>query len=813
MRFSACRHCRSGRTRGLALLLVALMITGLLAGHARAAEPTFEQVLPARNTTALLEHQGKVLRGLNGGGIIVWDREDPLATERWTSGKDLSGNHITDMAWTGQHVWIATRGAGLTRVTNLDAAPEFRQYTNNLGSLDITAVTGTVIGGGERVFYGMFGQGLGQINSGLSGNIYTAEQDGLISNDVITLQMFQDDLFVGTPVGISRFANNEFTDQNAGLTNLVINDLTLDGDGNLLAASNAGVHQWDPDGQTWLLLGTIGTRVVDITSSAGKVYALGLNPDGSGVLSEYDGTAWSPIALPYPKCSAIDAGEEFWIGGPVESATPGGKLTYNYLGRRLTGDEFDSVVDVATQVVSCNGVAFGADGHAWMGESSGFQISRYDARDNSFFFIFERPHAANDTLNLFPGLGPVLGIAAAPDGKIYAGQYAGGGVLKFDPTTRTTDLMDPDNSGLQGRSIVNLVVHPDGSLIVMHDKYDAQRVEVLADPANWAETASWVLPPMDQGLGLGPSVWDALVERPDIIWFAVEDGGLVRWDINGPDAGPNDPLTWFDQSDDVWYDPVTDFPGTSLKPTKTVGLALGRDGSLWAGGNGLVQFTYEIGFGTSIKTTVKLDFQEKISAAIDGLVNGNVMDIAVDANGDVWVATATGLNRVSPRGDDALISAWIDLPNYLANPTYGVLYSPNVIAPLPGNTYAKIVPSRFGRRMLLSSDQGTTLITVGSGPGSDAGEDPLKSVYCYPNPWTPGESARQLKLGGLPDETVRVAIYNVEGQTVLKDKSVAEDTGFWEGDNIRGNPVTSGMYILKITTGGLTTTRILAVVR
>ncbi len=217
--------------------------------------------------------------------------------------------------------------------------------------------------------------------------------------------------------------------------------------------------------------------------------------------------------------------------------------------------------------------------------------------------------------------------------------------------------------------------------------------------------------------------------------------------------------------------------------------------------------------GTFITATSLLDFKEKLSSSTNGLVNGNVEDISVDTNGDVWVATATGLNRISPRGDDALISAWIDLPNYLANPTYQVLYSPNVIAPLPGNNYAKIVPSHSGRQMLLSADQGTTLITVGSGPGSSGEADPLKNVYAYPNPWVPGEPADQLKLGGLPDGTISVEVYNVEGQLVFSDKSVAEDTGFWEGDNILGRPVTSGMYILRITTGGLTTTRVLAVVR
>jgi len=783
-----------------------------MASPTRAAEPVFEQVLPAVVTTALLEHESKVLRGLDGGGIIVWDRDDPQAVERWTSGGDLSGNYISDMVWTGGHVWIATLGAGLTRVTDIDTSPEFRQYTSNIGDLEVTSVAGAMIGDSERVFYGMDGRGLGQINSGLPGNIYT-ENDGLISNEVITLQMFRNDLFVGTPVGISRFANNVFTDQNTGLSNLTITDLTLDGDGNLLAANTADVYRWDPDGETWVLLGSPGGLVEDIASSAGKVYALGRTPAGGGVLNEFDGATWSPIVLPFPKCSAIDAGEELWIGGSTRWITPGGRLIFNYLGRRLSGDDFDTTVDTSTQVGNCNGVAFGADGTAWMGDREGFQISRYDPRDDSFLFIFERPHAANDTLNLFPNLGPVLSIAGAPDGTVFAGQFAGGGVLKFNPATSTTDLMDPDNSGLQGRLILNLVVHPDGPLIIMHNEDDAQRVEVLVDPENWTGTEGWVLPPMDTGLGSGGSVRDALVERRDIIWFAVFESGLVRWDINGPDAGPNDPLTWFDQSDDVWYDPVTDFPGTFLDPAQTLGLALGRNGTLWAGGNGLVQFTYEIEAGTSIRTTVRLAIQEKINANVNGLVNNSVNDIAVDNNGDVWVATATGLNRVHPLGDDALITAWIDLPNYLANPDYGVLYSPSVIAPLPGNTYAKIAPSHSGRQMLLSSDQGTTLITVGAGPGLSVEGDPLESAYCYPNPWVPGDSARQLKIGGLPFETVRVDIYNVEGQLVFTDKTVAVDTGFWEGDNKLGSPVSSGMYVLKIATGGHITTRILAVVR
>jgi len=799
--------------RAFCALGVVLLAAGG-AGPAAADEPTFEQVLPMMNTTALLERGGVVLRGLAGGGILAWDRANPAASRRWTSGDELSGNSITDLAWTGQNVWVATSDGGLTRVMNADTRPDFRRYSSNLGSLDITAVTGTVIGQGERVFYGMDGLGVGQINSGIPGNVYTREIDGLISDDVTTLQMLGSDLFVGTPAGISRFANNEFTDQNAGLASLMIRDLFVDGGGRLLVAAGDGVYTWDAGNESWSLLGDIGPGVHQLAGSGAQVYARGRDMSGSWFVREWDGAAWNAVGLPHPVCTAIAAGDDFWVGGLLESITPGGRLVYNYLGRLLPGGTFDTVTDIGTQVANSEGVAIAADGSAWMGDRNGFQITRYNPRDDSFLFLYEVPHAGNDTLNLFPGRGPVLSIAATGSGNVYASQFAGGGVLKFDPATRTTDLIDTDNSGLEGRHILNLVEHPDGSLIVLHNASDAQRVEILVGGGDWTGTANWVLPRMDRGLGAG-DVWDALVERNDIIWFAVSGGGLVRWDINGPDAGPADPLTWFDPSDDAWYDPVLSFPepDAGVDVGKTVALARGRDGSLWAGGSGLVRFTYTLAGGTALAVEVVQNIQEKTLANPYGLINGKVNDLAVDANGDVWVATAVGLNRVHPRGESADIAAWMDLANYLSKRDYGLLYSSRVIAPLPGRAYARLAAAPDGRQVLLSADQGATLITVGSGPGPVQGADPLAGIYCYPNPWAPNGGGSQLKIGGFQAGTVKVNIYNLDGQEVFRDNAVSADNGFWEGENVMGNSVASGMYVLKISLGGRTTTRALAVVR
>ena len=189
---------------------------GLVAAAGVAAQSVdLDPLLLQHDVTAMAEVDGHLFAGLDGGGVAVLPVDNLDGAVIWTAGADLSGNDVTDMAWTGENLWIATGGNGLTRVNDPAGSPAFRQFAINLGGLDLTAVTGGMIGGSERVYYAMDGAGIGQIVDGLSGNLYTAEQDDLISNTVNAMQIWEGQLFVGTPIGVSRFANNVFTDQNA----------------------------------------------------------------------------------------------------------------------------------------------------------------------------------------------------------------------------------------------------------------------------------------------------------------------------------------------------------------------------------------------------------------------------------------------------------------------------------------------------------------------------------------------------------------------------------------------------------------------
>jgi len=796
-----------GRT-GL-LTAVLLLLVGTSPVLAQSAD--FESMLLARDFSCLLEHDNTVLGGLDGGGMVVWDPASPGAETRWFAGDGLSGNFITDLTWSGRFIWAATLDGGLTRIDNPGPNAQFRQYTSNLGSLAVTAVTGAIIGGSEWVYYGMDNGGVGRIVDGISGAIYTADQDGLIDDNVTAVQVFQGDLFVGTPVGISRFANNIFTDQNTGLDNLLIHTLSLDADGDLLAGTDSGVYSWNAVSETWTRVGTLSLPVHHLNASGDRLWALARLGNGVGVLLYREGGVWTTVDLPLPLCHAMYAGTTVWVGGPVRPANMTTNNAWAWYGRMDPDLSFDTWQMDASLVANAEGITYGTDGLAWIGSHTAQSLSKREA--NGWTHLYEVATVANDSTGLFNHYANILAMATGTDGTIYAGQYSSG-LLALDTVTGSTDHITQWNSGLNDHHILNLVVHPDGPLIVMHDWQDEEKVEVLTDPANWQGPENWItLPRGSGGLGTGPGVWDALVERRDVIWFAVQGVGLVRWDVNGDFAGPDDPLTWHDFSDDRWDDPVSNFSGTANDPKEAVSLALGPDGLLWAGGNGVTRFHYDsIGRDAEVAD----HWSEKASAFEAGLISGTVKDLAIDRHGDAWVATWVGLNRIRLVGSGSEVDAWLDVGNYFANPAYGLLYSPNVLTTLPGGNYRKLVVESEGRRLLLSSDRGAVEITVGD--KAAVGGDPLSALYLYPNPYHPARGEGVLNLGGVTidrvnDDAATVEIYNVEGQLVYRFPYANSEDGFWSGTNRKGNPVVTGMYVVKIMWNGATAIRSLAVVR
>lgn len=806
------RGAHSGATSlACALLLLAAASAGL------AQDATIGTLMAANDASALTAAEGSLFVGTSAGGVVVFDRETLAERDRWVSGPGLTGNQVSDLCWTGRFLWVATLDNGLTRVADPGSdSPGFRQYLANLGSREVSCVTGAILEQSEVVYYAMVGGGVGKISDGIPGLLYTAEQNGLLSNDINALQMLGSDLFIATDVGVSRLRGELATTQNDGLPNLIVNDFCLDGDGNLICGTNNAVYQWDPDAESWFTRGGIGSWVKKVAwQEGGPIWALGLNSSGNGVLAYDTDGPFQTIAAPYLKTTQLYADADVFVGGRALADGMAGGSGHAFVSRHLDAGGFATGVSDLCLVRNPEGMTFQAEGTVWVGSWLADAISSWDEQ-RGWRHIYEVADADNDYNGLINQGANVLCMAEDAAGHVWAGQF-GSGVLRIDPADMSTDQLTTSNSGLDGALVLNLIAHPDGPLMFLHDM-DGGMVDVLLDTDDWEAAGSWMsLPEAANTIGTDGKVWEALVERRDIVWFAVEGRGLLRWDINGDYAGENDELTWSDTGDDSWSDPITAFVDTNgtevSDPSQVRGLALAADGTIWAAGSDLVRFSWD----DFNNVATALEFWDTKTASYEtGLVGGDLVDVVVDVNDDVWITGKTGLNRLRWRDGTPEFDVYLDLTNYLLYPNNRLFYSTGVISELPGQEYRAMKIDASGTRLVVAADQGSALITVEE--GYDTVEvTSLGGLYVYPNPFKPGETSDRLGIGGLTDaadgEEAEVEIYNLEGQLVYRDRSVEPGTGFWSGRNRPGEDVTTGLYVVRITWRGETVTRTLAVVR
>ena len=807
-------------------LLLCAVVGGLISfgqvSNAGAQQVDIESLLLAKRCLSSLSVGNMLYGGLADGGVLVWDRNDPSHYTRWTTSVGLTANRVTDLAFSGRYLWVATDGGGLTRALPSPNEPDFRQFTTNLGSLKLTSVAGSMRGNNEIVYYGIQNGGVGVINDGFPGLVYTAEEHGLADNRVTDLAFYEDELWIATEQGISQFRSNVFGDRNDGLGNLTVQTLHVAGDTLLVAGTADGAYKWNPRTGQWDRLSGLNGSVISLAGNSSEIWALLAGDVTTDRLWQWQDPTWTPLTLPFALSRTILVDGDLWVAGEYRDAAMSSRTGRAFLARR-DGDNWSSYVTDEQLPLNVDGVDFGPDGSLWLGSLTGDAVARYDG--SAWFNIYHLATVDNDSMGLFADdngyHGPnILSLATRPNGEVWFSQFRQG-IVRYTPASGSGQVLEDfehltsDNSGLSHNRVVQTVVHPAGPILFLNDRTG---VDVLIDPNQWPRSDQWVALPADSLRGI--NVRNAVVERNDVIWFAVDQVGLVRWDVNGTLAGPDDALTWNDFSDDRWDEPIASLSGTNYEFRGTRSIVFDRQGNIWAGGGGVVQFRFNPGSSPLLATAELLnEFREKSDVFFDGLLSNSVVELALDTNGDIWVACDLGLNRIRFRDEDIFIDAYTSLTKYFEF-DLGVLYSPQIITGLPvGATLNELVADPVNRRLLVSSGSGAALVTIG--PLATGSVDPLSTLFLYPNPFTPSET--QLKLGGitadvtfangLPAGGARVEIYNLEGQLVYKKENVeADGNGFWDGRNRFGNSIAAGIYLVKVTLGEQTAVKSLAVV-
>jgi len=321
--------------------------------------------------------------------------------------------------------------------------------------------------------------------------------------------------------------------------------------------------------------------IITIASLEDAIWTISDGMGGFGWLGKYNRTSWGlangPGSGQYPfnHCLAASS-DDLFISGRYNDEAMDQDTFLMYIGK-YTQDQDGYGWDVwpvdAPLVLIAEGVTIDHNGDIWMGDHDSVAVSGFDG--DQWTNIYELAGASDDSTGLWTHNGAVLAMATGATGDIWFAQYGwagtGNGKVRFDPDAddgQPGDYWYTNNNIVdlpgRGNAVIAIATHPDGPVIFMHDSNrDNGLVEVLIDPEHYRNPSSWIYPADYIGSTLGiDSVWAAVAARRDVIWFAVENLGLVRWDINGLAAGPDEPITWSDPSDDDWQNVLDNLSGS-----------------------------------------------------------------------------------------------------------------------------------------------------------------------------------------------------------------------------------------------------------
>lgn len=183
------------------------------------------------------------------------------------------------------------------------------------------------------------------------------------------------------------------------------------------------------------------------------------------------------------------------------------------------------------------------------------------------------------------------------------------------------------------------------------------------------------------------------------------------------------------------------------------------------------------------------------------LANQFITDIKVDGSDNKWVGTLdSGIFYFSPDGQQTIFHFTTDN------------------SPIPSNVITDISIDPQTGKVYIATDRG--LVSFSS--GGTKPQDSLEEAYVYPNPVRPeynilgfndlNDITKGIKVSGLT-ENVNIKITDIEGNLVAEAQSrvnqrsssanynfaIDGGTGVWNGKNLRGNVVASGVYLLLIS--------------
>ncbi len=284
-----------------------------------------------------------------------------------------------------------------------------------------------------------------------------------------------------------------------------------------------------------------------------------------------------------------------------------------------------------------------------------------------------------------------------------------------------------------------------------------------------------------------------------VAYVAFFDYGVKSWECGG--------FSWGELSDftgDTWGFNVDAASGVELTADpapQMTSIELRDDRVLWIGTTGGV-YKHDL---DAFPSTFFLIGQNTGFTA--GLLGSNARDIALDASGDLWVATDLGLNKIS-RDDDNDIDAFSTAAAFSTTLSQ-FQYPFDVVTPLVDADCRALLVDDDAGLVYIGTSGGISITTI---LPPEAPPSPLQEAYLYPNPVYGRKGHDVVRIENIASP-VFVEIYNLEGELVIENNVQAAGDIAWNLLTSSGFLASSGKYLLRVSDGTSAIVLPLAVIR
>lgn len=274
-----------------------------------------------------------------------------------------------------------------------------------------------------------------------------------------------------------------------------------------------------------------------------------------------------------------------------------------------------------------------------------------------------------------------------------------------------------------------------------------------------------------------------------------EIGSNDRYNLTGLIIGKNNGNIWFvnnyyeknrlykynyNTDELTMYGPTfTNEDGRDITPIYVHCLAEDRNGNIWIGTTSgpLYLSMSDIQNGNNIFTQHKVPRNDNTNYADYLLDNSNIRCIAVDGANQKWFGTDNGVYLVSDDCNTQIYHFDTDNSPLISNIVYSIAVNNNT-----GKVY-------------FATDKG--LCSFNNGIVGSNSEMTKDNVYAYPNPVKPDYTGK-INIVGL-SFNANIKIVSTNG-TLINEGRSAGGSYFWDGCDLNGKKVASGIYMVETAT-------------